>query len=204
MKRILNERAAQTAAAVMEAVCYLLVGFAGLCLVLACLGRQTFALRVGGEYYERAIYAEEKPGEANYLLVHSPDDVRVTANAAGEVELATHIGLTLMYAAEVLPLLFAYWFLGRLFANVGRGQIFVEENARYLLAYGLIQFATSLLAPLVKLFLQWITNQLAGSQIALSAGGNLLNGLVPGIACLVAAYILHHGIALQDEVDHTL
>lgn len=33
---------------------------------------------------------------------------------------------------------------------------------------------------------------------------NMLNRLFPGIAFLVAAYIIHYGIRLQDEVDHTL
>ena len=33
---------------------------------------------------------------------------------------------------------------------------------------------------------------------------SLLEALIPGIACVVAAYIIHYGIYLQDEVDHTL
>ena len=32
----------------------------------------------------------------------------------------------------------------------------------------------------------------------------MLTTLVPSIAVLVAAYILHYGVHLQDEVDHTL
>lgn len=32
----------------------------------------------------------------------------------------------------------------------------------------------------------------------------MLNSIVPSIAFIVAAYIIHYGISLQDEVDHTL
>ena len=32
----------------------------------------------------------------------------------------------------------------------------------------------------------------------------MLSALIPGIAFLVAAYIIHYGVHLQDEVDHTL
>ena len=32
----------------------------------------------------------------------------------------------------------------------------------------------------------------------------MLDSLFTGIAFIVAAYILQYGIALQDEVDHTL
>ena len=44
----------------------------------------------------------------------------------------------------------------------------------------------------------------SASQIMISTGSDMLNRLFPGIAFLVAAYIIHYGIRLQDEVDHTL
>ena len=32
----------------------------------------------------------------------------------------------------------------------------------------------------------------------------MFNMLIPSIAFIVAAYIIHYGVHLQDEVDHTL
>ena len=46
-----------------------------------------------------------------------------------KIDLITQIGLSAMYAVNVIPLILGFWFLSRMFNNVSKGQIFVEQNA---------------------------------------------------------------------------
>ena len=205
VKMLLSEPCARKAARFMQYACYVILAFMLLCLILSCLGRQTFALHSGGEFYQRAIYAEENHApHSRSLTVSSGDDVHVWTNEASEIDVVTQIGLTVMYALQLVPLMFAYWLLSRVFANVNKGKIFIEENARHLLGYGCLQFFTAVAAPFLKLLVCWVTNLLSTSRMSVSTGQNMLNTLIPSIAFLVAAYIIHYGIQLQDEVDHTL
>ena len=204
LDRLLNEANAKRAAAVLRAGCYLAMAFQVVALVLACLGRQTFVLNTGSDYYENAIYAEaDHEWSSHGFTVSTADGFYVSANNEGEVDLTTHIGLTLMFAAQVLPAIAGFWLLSRVFANISQGTIFAESNARCLLGYGLLQLFIGFCLPFVKLLICALSNFVSASRIALSAGLGV-DKLFPGIAFLVAAYIIHYGIALQDEVDHTL
>ena len=49
-----------------------------------------------------------------------------------------------------------------------------------------------------------LANLLAESQVSISTGSGMLNQLMLSLAFVVAASIMHYGIRLQDEVDHTL
>ena len=105
---------------------------------------------------------------------------------------------------NIVPMILAYWFLSRVFTNVNKEQIFTDQNAAYILYYGLLQIFSALFVPFIKLLVCGLANQSAASRITISTGSDMLNRLFPGIAFLVAAYIIHYGIRLQDEVDHTL
>ena len=109
-----------------------------------------------------------------------------------------------MFAAHIVPMIFATWFLSCVFTNVYKGRIFTEQNAKYLLYYGLLQFFTAICVPFLKLLICHLTNLVSRSQIIMSTGQNMFNTAVPSIAFLVAAYIILHGIHLQVEVVHTL
>ena len=109
-----------------------------------------------------------------------------------------------MYAVYTVPVMLAFWFLSRVFSNVHRGRIFTEQNAAYLLYYGLIQFAAAAVVPFVKLLICWLTNLVSDSRISIATGQNTLSMLFPSIAFMVAAYIIHYVVHLQDEADHTL
>ena len=109
-----------------------------------------------------------------------------------------------MYAINVIPVIIGFWFLSQVFRNVSKGRIFTEQNAHYLLYYGLIQIAVAVLVPFIKLFVAYLANLLAVSQIHIATGQDLPNQLFPNIAFIVAAYIIHYGVHLQDEADHTL
>lgn len=109
-----------------------------------------------------------------------------------------------MYLTNIVPLIICFWFLSRVFNNVSKGRIFTDQNASYLLYYGLIQVAVAVLVPFIKIFISYLANQFTNSELSIATGQNLLNNLIPNIAFIVAAYIIHYGVHLQDEVDHTL
>ena len=205
IQKALNEQFARSAAKFMKGVCYVLMALGILCLILSILGRQTFSLRTSTDFYDRAIYAEEDHDPTSRsFTVSMTDDVFVTANGEDGVDLGTQAALTLMYALTVLPLAYSYWLLSRVFRNVSEGRIFTDQNASCLLYYGLIRFGAAILVPLGKVLTAHLANLLTESQIRISTGSSMLNTLIPSIAFIVAAYIIHYGIHLQDEVDHTL
>ena len=152
-----------------------------------------------------SLYAERDQGWLSHgFTVTASDSIRVTADSDDGVDLATHIGLTLMFAAQALTGMAGYWLLSRVFANIAQGGIFVEQNARGLLGYGLLQIYAVFLLPFVKLLICNLANLVSDSQIAAWSVQIGPDKLFPSIAFLVAAYIIHYGITLQDEVDHTL
>ncbi len=205
LKPLLNERFVRKAASFLQAACWLAICFFALVTVLACLGRQQFTLVTSTDVYEGAIYAERDQGWLSHsFTVTASDNIRVTADSDGGVDLATHIGLTLMFAAQALTGMAGYWLLSRVFANIAQGRIFVEQNARGLLGYGLLQIYAVFLLPFVKLLICNLANLVSDSQIAAWSVQIGPDKLFPSIAFLVAAYIIHYGITLQDEVDHTL
>ena len=205
LKPLLNERFVRKAASFLQAACWLAICFFALVTVLACLGRQQFTLVTSTDVYEGAIYAERDQGWLSHsFTVTASDSIRVTADSDDGVDLATHIGLTLMFAAQALTGMAGYWLLSRVFANIAQGRIFVEQNARSLLGYGLLQIYAVFLLPFVKLLICNLANLVSDSQIAAWSVQIGPDKLFPSIAFLVAAYIIHYGITLQDEVDHTL
>ena len=205
LKPLLNERFVRKASSFLQAACWLTICFFALVTVLACLGRQQFTLVTSTDVYEGAIYAERDQGWLSHsFTVTASDSIRVTADSDDGVDLATHIGLTLMFASQALTGMAGYWLLSRVFANIAQGRIFVEQNARGLLGYGLLQIYAVFLLPFVKLLICNLANLVSDSQIAAWSVQIGPDKLFPSIAFLVAAYIIHYGIALQDEVDHTL
>ena len=203
-QKLLDEAFARRAAGLMCWLCRLVMAFALFCLVLSVLGRQTFTLHTAAGTFERAIMAEQDHAAySGALTVHTSDDVYVHA-ADGQPGPAVRVGLVLLYAADALPMLAAYWLLSRVFGRVAGGQIFTAANARSLLYYGLLQLAVALLIPWVKMAVCALASLAGQGELSLSTGSQMLNAFIPSIAFLVAAYILHYGIHLQDEVDHTL
>lgn len=204
-QKLLVPSIAKPASCFMRFACYFIMLFYVLCLVLSFMGRQTFFLHTNTGTYERAIYAEENhTPHSRSMTVHMGDDIHVRTNDNDQIDLSTHLGLSFMYAINVVPLILAFWLLSRVFSNINKEKIFTEQNAAYLLYYGLLQLFVALFVPFLKLFICHFVNLFSGSQISMSTGQNILNGIVPSIAFIVAAYIIHYGIYLQDEVDHTL
>ena len=191
-----NERFARPAAGLIKFACYFAICFYALCTVLSFMGRQTFFLHTKTGNFERAIYAEENHNaHSRSMTVSMGDDIHVWT---------IQLGLSLMYAVNTIPMVLAFWFLSRVFSNIYRGEIFIEKNASCLLYYGLLQLFVAVVVPFIKLFLCWLTNLVSDGRMSVSTGQRMFNMLIPSIAFIVAAYIIHYGVHLQDEVDHTL
>ena len=200
-----NERFARPAAGLIKFACYFAICFYALCTVLSFMGRQTFFLHTKTGNFERAIYAEENHNaHSRSMTVSMGDDIHVWTNSSDQIDLTIQIGLSLMYAVNTIPMVLAFWFLSRVFSNIYRGGIFIEKNASCLLYYGLLQLFVAVVVPFIKLFLCWLTNLVSDGRMSVSTGQRMFNMLIPSIAFIVAAYIIHYGVHLQDEVDHTL
>lgn len=191
----------------MHFVCWFIMLIMVSCMVMSFMGHLSFHLSTGRGETTQTTYSvigsdssESQFGlsvsiSGDSIYVHSSDDVP---------DLLTHLGLSLIYAVWMVPLLLSIWFLSRVFANVSAGKIFVEQNALCLLYYGLLQFFEALPVPLLKLLICEIINRFSEDSISISTGASILSFLTTGTAFLIASYIIHHGIHLQDEVDHTL
>ena len=200
-----NERFARPAAGLIKFACYFVICFYVLCTVLSFMGRQTFFLHTKTGNFERAIYEEENHNaHSRSMTVSMGDDIHVWTNSSDQIDLTIQLGLSLMYAVNTIPIVLAFWFLSRVFSNIYRGEIFIEKNASCLLYYGLLQLFVAVVVPFIKLFLCWLTNLVSDGRMSVSTGQRMFNMLIPSIAFIVAAYIIHYGVHLQDEVDHTL
>lgn len=190
----------------MKIFCNLAVALLVLLLVLSLFGRLQYILHVNGTVYENAIYAEENHDfTTRALTANSGDSLRVHAAANdGTIGLFTYGVIVFIYAINILPLMAAYCFLAKVFGNVAKGEIFVEKNAQYLLYFGVLQLVVAAIVPFVKLLIVQIANAFTADRISLATGADMIGQLVPGVAFLVAAYIISYGVHLQDEVDHTL
>lgn len=205
LQKLLNQKFAAQAAEFMKYICCLVCGFMIFCLILVFAGRQTFFLHTDGGTYPKAIYAEDNHDvSSRSLVISTNDDIHVWTNSNNEINVITHIGICLMYAVNIIPLILAYWFLSRVFRNIQKGQIFTEQNAFYLLYYGVLQFVTAVAVPFIKIFISCIINLISDSRISLSTGQDIIGNAIPSVAFIVAAHIIYYGIHLQDEVDHTI
>lgn len=205
IQKLTDERFAKPAARFMRFACYFVICFYILCTILSFMGRQTFFLHTKTGTFEQAIYAEENhASHSRGMTVSMGDDIHVWTNAHDQIDLTIQIGLSLMYAVHMVPMMFAFWFLSQVFSNISQGQIFTEQNSFYLLYYGVLQLFVAVFVPFIKLLIGWLASLAADGGMDVSTGQAMVPMLFPGIAFMVAAYIIHYGVHLQDEVDHTL
>ena len=188
IQELANERFARPAAQLMKFACYFVICFYVLCTVLSFMGRQSFFLHTKTGTYERAIYAEENhAAHSRSMTVFTGDDIHVWTNDNDQIDLTIQIGLSFMYAVHIVPMIFAYWFLSRVFSNINKGHIFTEKNSSYLLYYGMLQFSVAVFVPFIKLLICWLTNLISNGRMSISTGQAMFNMLIPSIAFIVAA-----------------
>ena len=208
LKGLISEPWGRSAAGVMEYVCYFLLLMFTAGLVLSLIGRQTFVLHTGEVTYPIAIYAEKSHEWSSRGPTASMiDDIHVYTLSSGgnKIDILTQVGLSAMYAFNVIPLIICFWLLSRVFRNISKGSIFTDKNALYLLYYGLIQIALAIFVPLIKTLICRLVNLYTTSPIRINnTGQNAIQNVFINVAFIVAAYIIHYGVHLQDEADHTL
>ena len=203
MKRLLSERTAKNAAYLMKIVCYIVMLIFIFGLVLSIIGRQMFILHTNGEIWNEAIIAEEyRDLTARGLTVGTPGEIRI--HAGDEIDIMARISLSAVYVVHAIPIIISFWFLSRVFGNVYKGKIFTEQNAQYILYFGLIRIAVAVFAPFIKLGIVGLADHFSGNVITIGIRYDIFVELIPNIAFIVAAYIIRYGVKLQDEVDHTL
>ena len=207
LNKLLNENAARTASGFMENICYLVLLIFVFGMVLSFIGRQEFRLITSSGSYDNAILAEEKhnwqrPGNTRWLTIKMNDDVFVWG--ADKIDVPAKVAISAIYAVYIIPLIVSFWLLSRVFRSVRKGYVFTERNAAYILYFGLIRIAASVLVPLVKIGIVNLVNWFSNSSMRINTGKGWLTELITSIAFIVAAYIIHYGVQLQDEVDHTL
>ena len=205
IQKLMDERFARSASRLMKFACYFIICFFVLCTVLSLMGRQTFFLHTKTDTFEHAIYAEEDhTGHSRSMTVSMGDDIHVWTNRQDRISPAVAVGLSLMYTLHTVPMILSYCFLSRVFSNVEKGEIFTEQNSAFLLYYGLLRLLGAILVPFAKLLICWLVTLVSDSRMSIATGQGVLNTVISGIAFIVAAYIIHYGVHLQDEVDHTL
>ena len=209
MKRIFSERTAKGTARVLSFWCALVIVFYGMALVMSAMGRMTFTLHGPDGQMKHAIWAD-MPYEAGTdfgsgsMRFTLTDEIHAWADDGGLLSTAQKIGLVLIMAAHIVPLMAAYAALAGVFGRVGNGEIFTDWNARGLMVYGVIRLVTAAIVPFVKLGICGVVTAMGAGELTISTGQNMLGELFPSIGFIVAAYIIHYGVHLQDEVDHTL
>ena len=202
---LLNEQSARNMAGLVKWVCYFVVAFTVLGMALSFLGRQTFILHTNTGTYEHASFSAASNGWMHQgMMTSSRGVVQIHAYADGEINFITRAALSVAYVAFIIPLMLSFWFLGRLFKNINKGQIFVHQNAYFLLYFGLLQIMIALIIPFIQLAIFGLANMFTVSRITYLYNANLFSNALLPIVCIVAAYIIHYGVSLQDEVNHTI
>lgn len=205
MHKLTNQQFACSAARVAKWICYFAICFSVFSALLSFMGRQTFSLHTESGVFENAIYAEQDHApHSRGLTVSLGDDIHVWADGDGQIGLPAHMALSFLYAVHTAPMAAAFWLLGRVFSNIQNGEIFSDRNSSYLLYYGLLQFSAAAVVPLIKLLVCWLFSLASVNRLSLSTGQAAPSMLVSCAGFVVAAYIIHYGVHLQDEVDHTL
>ncbi|NBH19612.1 DUF2975 domain-containing protein [Clostridiaceae bacterium] len=202
--KLTEESFAKPAARFMEFICYFILGFYVLGIIASFMGYQTFHLHTSNGTFEYTIYTlKNTNSHPSCMTVQMGDNIHVWANENAPINLTIQIGLSLLYAVHTLPGIAAFWFLSRVFSNIQKGQIFTERNSSYLLYYGFLQFLSAVFIPFIKLLICWLTSLFAHSRISISTGRYTFHMLISSLAFIVAAYIIHYGVHLQDPTDHT-
>ncbi len=209
MKHIISERTARGASHILRVCCLLVIAFCALAIVMSAMGRLTFTLHGSGGTVRSAIWANmpyEPDAEfgGGSMRLTMTDEIHAWANDGGLLSMGQKIGLMLIAAAHIVPLMAAYAALAGVFGRVGNGEIFTDRNARGLMVYGVIRLVTAAIVPFVKLGICGVVTAMGAGELTISTGQNMLGELFPSIGFIVAAYIIHYGVHLQDEVDHTL
>ncbi len=197
---MISEKKAKSISKVVQVFCYVAIAFMLYTIVQCAMGRLTYDVHAPTANYENISYT------GSDLTVSGPDQYYVrTQLEGGSIELSSYITLAAIYSSTIILSIVAFWFLSKVFANVAKGEIFVQKNAVYLMYYGVIQLISAIVLPFAKLLIINVVNMFLADTVSISISTGInTSQLFQSFAFLVAAYIIHYGVHLQDEVDHTL
>ncbi|MFI3237581.1 MAG: DUF2975 domain-containing protein [Lachnospiraceae bacterium] len=201
---LLNHKIVSRLSLFMKFMCYIAMLLLTGILILAFRGRLEYTVHTADGNYTNSFYTQETSDSSTGVTTITSDDQLHIYSTDKQIEFVTFLSITAMYTLGILPLIFAYFLLSKIFANLEAGAIFIKKNADYLLYYALIKIAVTLLLPFIKMLFFALINKIGTDTIYISTGSDFLNDIMPSIAFLIAVYIIQYGVSLQDEVDATL
>lgn len=208
MRKLVSEKNAHWIAAFLQVICYFMVFFAVVSIVLILLGRVELSLTTPSGHYDNALFLEKDHSVTSRILLASLVNQNIflnTVNSNGSVDFITWLGISLIGIIKVLPFGFCFFLFSKFFANISNGKVFVTRNANIMRTSGLVLIAASLLTrTLTDSLIPSMVNQLSANHLIVSSASADFTGLLLGAGLLVMAYVFHYGIYLQDEADHTL
>lgn len=183
----------------MRCVCHVAMLVAVLSLVLCCMGQVTIILHRNSGYSESTIISEVDYRQYfGGIEIDSGDEVHVWANERDEVDLFARVGVVLMYGSLIVPELFAYWFLSKIFSNIQKGKLLIEQNANLLWTYGGIQFSVAFFVPYMKVLIALLTSMVSSNRISVFTNPNLSFAL-SSVVLMVVAYIIRSEFQSHKE-----
>lgn len=189
----------------MRYVCYVAMLAVLLSLILVCMGQVTIVLHRNSGDYESTIISEVDYRQYfGDIEIGSGDEVHIWTNERDEVDIFARVGVALMYTFLMVPEFFAYWLLSKIFSNIEKGKLLIEENASLLWTYGGIQCSVAFLVPYIKVLIAVLSSIVSSNRISVFANPNLL-GVLSSVVLMVAAYIIYSGVHSHHEPgDHML
>jgi hypothetical protein len=210
MKKIKNffgEYFIEKAAWLAKWLCYFAVGFFVMGVFLSFAGRQSFILHSHEGMFENVRLIDERTDWAHGRGISTgvPRELRVfTASGTNEIEFATRAALSVAYLFSAVPMGISFLFLGLLFRNINRGEIFAEKNADLLLYFALLQFVGFVISPILVHPFFRIANSFTSSRITALTDLHIFNVVFALTAIITASVIIRKGVRLQEEVDATV
>ena len=186
-------------------VCYCLAVITCMTVVLTAAGKLNFIFYDKSGMPSSATFNEKNydPSNGGFSMTMK-DEVRIWANDENEIDAVTKIALVLVAAAGAVPSALAYFFLGKVFYNVAKGDAFTEKNSSELIKAGVLKLAAVVLAPFAKVLICFLSNLISTSRIQISAAMLRLGDVIMAAAIITAGYVIRRGAELQEEADHTL
>lgn len=200
---LLTDRNARRLTTSLRVICMLTFIFLCAFALLIVLGRVEVNLVLPTGTFERAPLLG-RDSEASRFLYAAIGGHHIRVNAIHPVDWATRLGIALIGLLHVTPPTYCFFTLTRFFANMGARRVFTSANANLLLRCGCMLTPTALVFPLLSAYaIPPLVNLLSANQISVGVTFDF-SRLFFGIVLLVAAYVFHYGLYLQEEADATL
>jgi hypothetical protein len=199
----LTDRNARRLITCLRVLCMLTFIFLCVFALLIVLGRVEVNLVLPTGTFERAPLLG-RDSEASRFLYATIGGHHIRVEALHPVDWATRLGIALIGLLHMAPIAYCFYTLTRFFTNIGARQVFTSVNANLLMRCGCVLVPTALVFPLLSAYvIPPLVNLLSANQLSVGITFDF-SRLFFGIVLIVAAYIFHYGLYLQEEADATL